>query len=427
MALVCLCVVSGGYIYYRLRERFDFFDAESELESAVSEYRASGMPWEAKDLMKGRTVAPEDNAADLVRKAIAQFDLKKFNAEKEALLDLLDRKQLDAVDRRLAAYAPALEALDPALKRASLDFGRDWDYGVHVELPEYAPIKQLVNTLCIRARLRAARREDAAMAHDLSRARRLTEMAGMEPHLVTMLFRIACERIVNDAVRRCAHGALKSGLERLRQVVERPIMQPQLLYALKGEAYIGIATLRNERSGDRSVRDPFEIQRSGLPSNWHWRGMMVRHLQVWTRAKREMDRFANDPIALGSALNRIEAELSGRRGASYALAEIMFPHTQAVPAAVALHADRVATAALLQALLVRADTGQLPDLLADIPGEWIDPFSRKPLLLRRKGDSILIYSVGPDGRDDGGVPRRKGDDLNGWDVVASHPPLPKRD
>ena len=32
----------------------------------------------------------------------------------------------------------------------------------------------------------------------------------------------------------------------------------------------------------------------------------------------------------------------------------------------------------------------------------VDPFTGKPLEYRREGDGFLIYSAGPDGRDDGG-------------------------
>ena len=41
----------------------------------------------------------------------------------------------------------------------------------------------------------------------------------------------------------------------------------------------------------------------------------------------------------------------------------------------------------------------MPDLLATVP---IDPIDGKPLRFRRLADGVVIYSVGQDGRDDGG-------------------------
>src|SRR5262249_57314043 len=39
------------------------------------------------------------------------------------------------------------------------------------------------------------------------------------------------------------------------------------------------------------------------------------------------------------------------------------------------------------------------DILADIP---LDPFDGKPLKYTRRGDGVTVYSVGADGRNDGG-------------------------
>jgi hypothetical protein len=43
----------------------------------------------------------------------------------------------------------------------------------------------------------------------------------------------------------------------------------------------------------------------------------------------------------------------------------------------------------------------VPDYLDEIP---IDPFDGKPLRLSQKPDEWTVYSVGPDGKDDSGLP-----------------------
>src|SRR5262249_37077767 len=72
-----------------------------------------------------------------------------------------------------------------------------------------------------------------------------------------------------------------------------------------------------------------------------------------------------------------------------------------------------------------------PRYLSAVP---LDPFDRKPLRLRRLDDGILIYSVGPDGVDDGGKVDPKLDpwerqDLGCrlWSVpTRRQPPRPRR-
>ncbi len=65
---------------------------------------------------------------------------------------------------------------------------------------------------------------------------------------------------------------------------------------------------------------------------------------------------------------------------------------------------------VLAALSIRAyqaQHGRLPASLADLrlpPEMTQDPFSGKPLVYRRAGADYLLYSVGPDLTDDGGVP-----------------------
>jgi hypothetical protein len=55
----------------------------------------------------------------------------------------------------------------------------------------------------------------------------------------------------------------------------------------------------------------------------------------------------------------------------------------------------------------RQRTGQWPDSLEAIPKDILpavptDPFTGKPVAFHRLEDGIVVYSVGPDGRDNGG-------------------------
>jgi hypothetical protein len=45
-----------------------------------------------------------------------------------------------------------------------------------------------------------------------------------------------------------------------------------------------------------------------------------------------------------------------------------------------------------------------PETIAELPpADVTDPYTGRPLLLKRLGDGLVVYSVGPDGRDDGGT------------------------
>jgi hypothetical protein len=57
-------------------------------------------------------------------------------------------------------------------------------------------------------------------------------------------------------------------------------------------------------------------------------------------------------------------------------------------------------------------TGHLPATLDELVSAGViervpvDPFSGKPIRMKVKEQEVIIYSVGSDGRDDGGDPRR---------------------
>jgi hypothetical protein len=82
----------------------------------------------------------------------------------------------------------------------------------------------------------------------------------------------------------------------------------------------------------------------------------------------------------------------------------------------------------------RADHGKYPEQLAELKpkyrAEIKDPFSDSELRYRRDGEGFLLYSVGPNGKDDGGrnlsdYPERP-PEAAGWDDIAIHMPVRPR-
>jgi len=55
----------------------------------------------------------------------------------------------------------------------------------------------------------------------------------------------------------------------------------------------------------------------------------------------------------------------------------------------------------------------VPDFLTKIP---LDPFDKKLLRLKHLADGIMIYAVGPDGKDDGGKLDRSSPAAPGTDI-----------
>ncbi|HWD40338.1 MAG TPA: hypothetical protein VG944_15930, partial [Fimbriimonas sp.] len=82
------------------------------------------------------------------------------------------------------------------------------------------------------------------------------------------------------------------------------------------------------------------------------------------------------------------------------------------------------TQALLKVLEYKAKNGSYPARLSQV-GNWIDPFTGRPLCMVVNGASIKVYSVGPDRIDNKGADRSQVRSETGWDLVSQSPP-PKR-
>jgi hypothetical protein len=75
----------------------------------------------------------------------------------------------------------------------------------------------------------------------------------------------------------------------------------------------------------------------------------------------------------------------------------------------------------LRLRLYGLDHGAFPEALADLglPAAALnDRFSEQPLVYRRIGAGYILYSVGPDGKDDGGRTREEAKGMQGWDMVV---------
>jgi len=99
------------------------------------------------------------------------------------------------------------------------------------------------------------------------------------------------------------------------------------------------------------------------------------------------------------------------------------------------HLARLRLARIALALLsTRPEDGSFPVDLAAVAAAGVDitdPFTGKPLVYRRIEGGFVLYSLGPDQRDDGGTPRPRGSlaqaqSEEGWDVVWSFPPTALR-
>jgi hypothetical protein len=384
---------------------------------------------EAANLMQGNlppTVADDENAAPLHLQAGAAIAADKEFGEEGSPIDLEGDVMREQVTAFLARHATTLDLVRRAADHDACRFTRDWSRpSIDMLLAEIQMIRSEARLLALAARRAAAEGRHADALADIARIQRLGRHAAAEPILVSYL--------VGNALDRMALVELADLLPRLK-AADAPLLDSaevrdllgrslDLLPALYGEEAFGLVTFAGFADGRVTPGDflgPNEASPVGLSGDIDpvfrvfflerdiagYRQLMHGFQQL--AARRDEATTHADTIRQAESLER---SLEKRQGV---LSRLLFPALKQVFLARGrAEADRRAACALVAATKQRLATGVLPQEPGAFAGPVpfampADPFAEgnKPLFMRRSDAGIAVYSVGPDGKDDGGpVPR----------------------
>ena len=392
----------------------DLGRAAHSLEAQRAAARREGVPMEWGDLYRLMPpVAAEDNAAAAYARGFAALraagDLKGVNAralEESIPAGKAEPKALAALRSALLASGPALEEIRRGSLRRGYSFDRKWERGFTLLFPEFADARAAASALVLRA---LTAKDPAAAGDDLRTAARLGAHIGSEPVYIASLVGQGIEKEVHHALRRLGRrgGAWARAVEPvLGDLGPLPDLRRVLAAESVGSIHltdeiakhgfsplVGIspddsppnvpAALRLARFGP--TRDAFDAR---IVERWREiYGGLPKDPLDWRAAKAVMDK----PIGAAP---------------SYALLDLASPVFAGVGSRAAeMEAERRLSRAALDLW-----QGRAPALPAD-------PFGNGPLKLRRDAKGWTLWSLGPDGSDDGGKPRGKASDRS-YDLVV---------
>jgi hypothetical protein len=363
----------------------------------------------------------------------------------------LDNPQFDianpAVGDLLSRHAALVDTIRRAADMPGCRFARDWARpSIEMLLPEMQAMRTEARILVLAARRGSFEGRHAEAVADAVRLGSLGRQAGSEPILVSSLVGLAIDgealSVVADILPRLGPGdAALLDAPGLRDLVSAV---PSIVRAVNGEEAFGLAVFADFADGREDIhafgrlssdatptfdeghplafladplmaiyrvfflpadlagyRDRFRKLRSTAARS-------VDQRQGWPEMKRDIDAIDTDP----------------RRGPDGALARLLVPATEAVfraqSHAVARHR---AAEVLLAATRERLATGTLPAAIeslvpARLPSVPRDPFTNdSPMRAAFEAGELSVWSVGPNGTDDGGpvaagnAPPERGDDI----------------
>ena len=411
------------------------------LDNAVAA-EARAMRVEAAAVMQAAlppAVADAENAAILHAQAAAALAAAPDLTAADGPLGQTDPDVASpAVGALLARHAGLLDTIRRAADMPACRFPRDWTRpSFDMLLAEVQSCRNEGRLLALAARHEAATGKPAAALADAVRLGRIGRQVGSEPILISHLVGIAIDATALSVVADILPTLTPADAPLLDDPALRDLVAstPSLVRAINGEEAFGLSIFANFADGRQGIDDmgrlagdpnvailpqeePFSLLIDPLSAVWRafilpadiagYRRRFEAYRQLVTGG---VDQSRTWPQTQ-KQIDGIEAEI--RAGPDGFLSRLIAPATDAVLRsqcmAVARHrAAEVLLATTRERLASGTHPASIDALVpARLPSVPRDPFTTDaPLRLKATPEELLIWSVGPDGEDDGG-PRQEG-------------------
>ncbi len=404
---------------------------EARLDRRKAELRAAGHPVSTEDVVVRRDpgtialLATEELArclADLGNRRGGTSGLfvgqRRLGTRRSHVVQAMVRAELSEVADEMALLRarvvsvcgfPLPESGDLWLRQESI-LGAFWPAAI---------------VLSVSARVQAEAGDATGAGEDLAAILRVADTIGDEPLLVEHLAMAQVDYTAVAAVEEVL-GLVElppDALAVLQTLVAKSPPSPRA--CLLAKRALGFSTLESTSTGDLpSMRTLSDLP---VPEGSTRRLAMPRHRAAEALVFDELMEESLDACVPDLRMRRMAAdELLARlrkaaedRGSTYFLTARLMDGTATYLRSTVEHETALQVAATALAVEQwRAAHGAWPESLEELVPQFLpkapeDPYSEAKLLYRRADDGVLVYSVGPDGVDDGGVPPERAG-LSGW-------------
>ena len=381
--------------------------------------RREGLPLLPEDLRRNPPVPEGQNAAPILRELHRLWESKP-EKERDAWASAASHcyqhpenpKLRVAFEAGVRKYSDLVQLAEKVTTRPHCDFAYDWSVGVNFDDSELTSVNNFARLFATRSLI--ATKPKVAFA-EAAHAANLGRLLQETPTLIHVM--------LGAAAQAAADKAYISSLKRFgpshlaRETLTAFGTTPDPEFYCRGEIVMVLATLKQQR--ERRTKPPTEGNSMwGNSSSWesissisplagpYWE---ERVLLFWREVFGILRTTRDDPIRRGYLLEVQINRWSNDRlhlpqnlialilGPIYAQGIISTPKKAETSRAL-----RETTLSLLE---TKAKTGAFPEK----PTLPRDPYSGKSLGYRREGSGCAVWSVGPNGNDDGGVALSKKD------------------
>jgi hypothetical protein len=396
--------------------------SSAKLRRAYADLKKDGRPMKQTDVIPPE-VPDTENAALLYEEYLGGLSDKflKESIEPDKLAELKQLIEQDAVTQ-------ALSVVEQGTQRRSCRFDHDYNAGFNMLLPHLAGLRDLVRILGARSCLEAeAGRPDAAWNYALTQLK-FADALRNEPILISFLVRLAsistsCETIQKICKVAPPNAEQYKILESLLSDYED---RTPFVLALDGERLLGgewaFNLLRNGSAGDLSANINNESGLGEVLMNLYsaFKPLLIADQAAYMRIMDEYTRFAQQPSPPND-VNTIDRKAEQMRSRLNIVTSMLAPAIGRVNERYwEIIAEMRVTRAGLAVLQEKKTQGAFPQTLVGVKLKNLDdPFSKEPLHYKADGQGFILYSVGPDHKDNSGSPKEKKQKTD-WDIVWSY-------
>lgn len=407
----------------------------ARLARQLQSIRAAGLPTTPAELDAFYPAVPDaENAALLFDEASQMLPSQLAKEDQKLREQLTQLRRGDPLPKELAEFlaqqmSDHQAALEMARRGAALTNSRypvDLNRGFQAALPHLAKVKGLVQLLREQAIYEAAAghpdRAADAVATGFAAGRSLAN----EPILISYLVRNAMNALTASGLEQVVNRVALSDaqLSRLQSAAAAGEDTNGIARALAGERGCSIEIFRNPGAYAAMMDGvpgggPPDILRATPKALNRLTGFFDRDLSFYLATMQKyIDATAQPPPARLDAVRVFDEKIAEARRRFYILTSLLAP---ALGRAMERDAEnsarlRVAATGLAVQRYRLAHGGELPESLAALvpallPVVPVDPFTGEEMKYLRQGKGFVVYSVGTNRTDDGGVspePKKRG-------------------
>ncbi len=390
-----------------------------ELDVQLAKAKELGVATEASDLNSNEIPLDQDASVELleifngVQEQRASVTAARNRIDQDSKIRPELRSQALS-NEIMVSHAKLLDAADQAVKKPGFHMAREWNRGPWLPLPEYSGFMRIGRMYGFRAGWNFRTGDWKGGIRDLKALAVWRDYSNQEPLLMSMIVGYAIDVIWLRAIENAISVSIDNPnrLNELEQILSENRFKPDIKLAFQTTPIVAATCARNIRPMQQFrllflgrtrfdfQREPKQLVTSGIPGSVLGRNMLKSFLEFWNEQQEFMD-LNSDPLVVLSHLESERKKATAEKSLSADFIRAMTASIEQVNLSALRHEATLRSAeGLLAVNQFNQKHNRMPVSLAEASFKQLDPYTNQPMKLIVHHDSIKVYCVGPNLKDD---------------------------